>query len=91
MFKRREQWLGLRREEDEQLVRIKRAVDGEILLVAPLTRLLLHALSYTPTLTRPLLHAYSYTLTLTRLLLHALSYTPTLTRAVGAHYAFGRR
>jgi hypothetical protein len=45
----------------------------------PVTRLLLHAYSYTPTLTRLLLHAYSYTPTLTRLLLHAYSYTPTLT------------
>jgi hypothetical protein len=43
-----------------------------------LTRLLLHAYSYTPTLTRLLLHAYSYRPTLTRLLLHAYSYTPTL-------------
>jgi hypothetical protein len=39
----------------------------------PVTRLLLHAYSYTPTLTLLLSHAYSYTPTLTRLLLHAYS------------------
>jgi hypothetical protein len=44
------------------------------------TRLLLHAYTYTPTLTRLHLHAYSYTPTLARLLLHAYTYTPALTR-----------
>ncbi len=65
------------------------------------TRLLLHAYSYTPTLTRLLkrtsrlcsamyafLHAYSYTHTLTRILLHAYSYTPTLTRILLHAYAY---
>jgi hypothetical protein len=37
-------------------------------------------LTHTPTLTRLLLHAYSYTPTRTRLRLHVYAYTPTLTR-----------
>jgi len=44
------------------------------------TRLLLHAYTYTPTLTRLHINAYSYTPTLARLLLHAYTYTPALTR-----------
>jgi hypothetical protein len=40
-----------------------------------------------PTLTRLLLHAYSYTPTLTRLLLHAYSYTPTDTYCGYASHA----
>ncbi len=52
-----------------------------------LTRLLVHAYSYTPALTRLLLHGYSYPPTLARLarlLLHA-SYTPTLARLLHAY------
>ncbi len=67
-----------------------------------LTRLFLHACSYTPALTRLLLRnvappvsvasgtACSYTLALTRLLLHACSHTPALTKC-GAPRIRGRR